>query len=175
MTTISYHFRFDADFLAEAMIRYRRQHGGRRLLLAFKIFSALVLAALAVFLTANKSYGGALLFTLLIFFLGLSHRIDLWLSRCRFKSSPFAGEELQVEISEEGFRATGPKQDAKLTWALFTKVVHFGDGFLLFHGNHSFNWIPARLLKDPGQIEQLELLLRAKVSKHKIISPVKTS
>lgn len=175
MTTISYNLRFDSDFLTEATMRYRRQHGSRRLIIAVKTSAAFLLIALTVWLFVNKSYGVAAFFVPLIFLLAFGHHLDLWWVRRRFQKSPYANEDedLRVEISDEGFQAKSPKQDTKLTWAVFTKVVHFQDGFLLFQGPHFFNWIPVRLLKDAGQVELLGQLSKARVSKHQIISPTR--
>ena len=173
MTTISYNLKFDDRILTEMTMRYRRQHGSRRLILAVKVFAGLLLMAFAVLLIVNKSYAAAAFFVLLIFMLACGHHFDLWWMRRRFQKSPYANEDLRVDISDEGFQVKSPKQDTKLTWAVFTKVVHFQDGFLLFQGPHSFSWIPIRFLKEASQLELLERLLKAKVSKHQIISPTR--
>jgi hypothetical protein len=77
-----------------------------------------------------------------------------------------------VEFTESGFHALSPKQDVKFQWCVFTKVVHFQDGFLLFRGPRVAHWIPVSSIPDPTQVQELERLLAATVAEHKVVKQV---
>ncbi|RYD54486.1 MAG: YcxB family protein [Verrucomicrobiaceae bacterium] len=162
--------RYNADFLAEAFKRYRRQHPARYFILAVKALGVLVLMPATIFAFSTKDHMHALIcltFLILIFFSGA---LEKWRLKRAIAKSPFNDDELRVEFSESGFHAFSAKQDVKLAWNVFSRVAHFRDGFLLFQGPKLFNWIPFSAL-EPGGLEELETLLRTNIANHKIVNP----
>ncbi|MEY2467028.1 MAG: hypothetical protein QOD03_1549 [Verrucomicrobiota bacterium] len=154
--------KFSPEFLTEAMVRYRQQHRTRWLLTLIKIISFLLLVALGVFITSEGEWIIGLFFAMISALLLFSQRIGLWWMRRSFLKSPFYNEDLTIEISHEAYHVKGSKQDSKLSWSLFSKIVCMPDGFLLFQGPSFFNWIPYSALEDPNQREELKALLRDK-------------
>jgi hypothetical protein len=159
----------NSDFFIEMLKRYRRQHGGRRFGLVIKVLGIVVLTPIATALFWQGRFLLGLFISAWIVLLLFAHLLDYWLTRKAFLKSPFRDELLTIEFTESGFHATSPIQDTKLQWCVFTEVVHFQDGFLLFQGPRIFNWIPFSTISDVQQIRELEKLLRAKVEKHRII------
>jgi hypothetical protein len=161
---------YDSDFYIESLKRYRLQHGGRRFGLVVKFLGIIILTPVAVSLFWQGYYFWGLVITALVILAFISHRIDYWIIRRAFRKSPFRDELVIIEFTESGFHATSPIQDIKLQWPAFTKVVHFPDGFLLFQGPRTVNWIPFSAIPDMQQAQELENLLRAKVGNHQLIN-----
>jgi hypothetical protein len=165
---------FTDAFAVEALRHYRRQHGARRPLLILKAVMALLLLALSVFVWFQGSLG------LVFFFVGLSllllwgHHIDFWLARRSLRKWAFRNETASVEITDEHFRVSSPKQETTLRWAGFTRMVEFGDGFLFFHGPASFHWLPVSALSPSADLGALKALLRSKIPVHRIVEPVES-
>ncbi len=162
--------RYDADFLDIAFKRYRRQHPAWPAVLFIKAAGLLVLmpAAILLFWTGEPMPAlVALAFSILILSSGLLER---WRLKWAIAKSPFKDDDLRITFSADGFHASSPKQDVKLTWPIFTRVAHFKDGFLLFQGPKLFNWIPFSAL-EPSGLEELENLLHTHIKKHKVIKP----
>ena len=150
--------------------RYRRQHRARFSGLAIKFLSFILLMPIAIWmLWRGYVFIGAFLAVLGIsmFF---AHHLDYWLARRSFKKSPYRDEHLTIELTDQGFHALSEKQDVKLSWSVFTKVVQFNDGFLLFQGPKWFNWIPVSSLSDSSQAAELESLLRSKIREYRVMS-----
>ena len=160
---------FNSDFLIEMLKRYRRQHSDRRLGLIIKILGVIVLTPVAVSLFWQGLIWLGLFISAWIILIFAAHLVDYWLARRAFVKSPFRNQLLTIEFTEDGFHALSPIEDTKLQWCVFTEVVHFPDGVLLFKGPKVFNWIPFSSISDAQQIQELENLLREKVAKHRII------
>jgi hypothetical protein len=161
---------YDSDFYIESLKRYRRQHGGRHFGLIVKVLGVLILTPVAVSLFWQGLFLWGLLITALVILAFFSQYIDYWMIRRAFRKSPFRDELVTIEFTEPGFHATSPIQDIKLQWPAFTKVVYFPDGFLLFRGPGTVNWIPFSAIPDMQQTQELENLLRAKVGNHQLIN-----
>ena len=162
--------RYNADFLAEAFKRYRRQHSARYFILAVKAIGVLILLPGSIFAFSAKDTEPALIcltFLILIFFSGA---IEKWNIGRSLAKSPYNNDDLRIEFTEAGFHAFSAKQDVKLAWPIFNRVAHFKDGFLLFQGPKIFNWVPFSSL-EPGTVEELETLLRTHITQHKIVKP----
>ena len=162
--------RYNAEFLAEAFKRYRRQHPARYFILVVKAIGVLILAPATIFAftTKDPEHGAiCLTFLILIFFSGA---IERWNIKRTLAKSPYNNDDLRIDFSENGFHAFSTKQDVKLAWPIFNRVSHFKDGFLLFQGPKVFNWIPFSAL-EPGAVEELETLLRTHITTHKIVKP----
>lgn len=83
----------------------------------------------------------------------------------RMRKSPLMGETFEVNISEESFDLSSSLARTSLKWDLFTKVVHFKDGLLLFQNPSGFIWLPYSGLRT-GNIQQLEELVQRHVPEH---------
>jgi hypothetical protein len=165
-------FKFTADFLIETFRRFRLQHGGRWVMAAVKVLAVLLSAPLGIWALREGQVLLGIFFLVLCVLMFFAPHMDYWLVRRSFRQSPFRGEDVRIEFSDSGFHATSPKQDIKLQWSAFTRVVHFKDGFLLFHGPRSFNWVPVSSLAGLSDIAELEALLRSKIADHRIVEPV---
>jgi len=140
-------------------------------MIALKVLMTFPLAALAIFGFIHGPFGLGLFFIALCLLLLFGHRIDLWLARRSLRKWAFRDESVEIDFTDEGFHARSPKQETTLRWSSFTRAVHFRDGFLLFHGSTSFQWIPAVSLATPSGVTDLERLLRDKIAEHRIVEP----
>jgi YcxB-like protein len=165
-------FKFTPDYLIEGLRRYRRQHRARWLIRACKVICGLLSALLAGLAFSRGPWPLGMFFVALCVVLFLAPRIDDWVARRSFRKSPYQNDDFVIELTESGVQTRSQKQDAKLQWPAFTRVVHFRDGFLLFQGPRFFNWIPARALAEASQVAELEALLRLRIREHRVVEPV---
>ena len=93
-----------------------------------------------------------------------------WSIKRQLRKSPFKGEEIEVSVSEESVDLSSSLAKTSLKWGIFTKVVRFEDGFLLFQSAHVFFWMPYSGLR-AGNIQQLEELVRRHIPEHKFVEP----
>jgi YcxB-like protein len=170
MTEASVHF--TDDFMVDALRHYRLQHRARRPMMILKAVLTLFLAGFGAFAFVYGPLVLGLFFVGLCFLLVFGHHIDFWLARRSLRRWAFRDETVTIEFTDGGFHARSPKQDTMLRWSSFTRVVHFRDGFLLFHGPASFHWIPASSLVSSSDVAGLEGLLQAKIAEHKIVEHV---
>ena len=161
--------KFTPDFLVEALQRYRRQHRSRYVGLAIKLVALALLAPLAIWMFWQGHVLIGIFFAALGVCMFFAHHVDYWVARRSFRKSPYRDEDVTIQFSEAGVHALSPKQDTNLQWSVFTKVAHFRDGFLLFQGPKSFNWIPLSSLGNASQAAELESLLRSKIPVHNIV------
>jgi len=160
-------------FLEEAIKRYRKQHPTHRMMTRIKIVLAVVMLPICVWMASRGYVPIAVLLMAVCVFSFFAHRVDLWRARRALTKSPYRDEVLTVAFSESGFHAKSPKQDSWSDWSLFTKAVHFPDGFLLLRGPKVFNWIPVSAIADSSQVSELENLLRVKIAEHKAFGSVR--
>jgi hypothetical protein len=163
--------RFTSDFLIETFRRYRRQHRGRYVRFAVKLFAVALLAPLGILMFWQRQVATGVFLAALTIFMFFAHHVDYWLARRSFRKSPYCDEDVVIEFSDTGVHARSPKQDTKLQWSAFTRVAHFKDGFLLFQGSKLVNWIPLSSLDGPSQAAELAALLQSKISEHKVVEP----
>jgi len=163
--------KFTPDFLVEALQRYRRQHRGRYVGLTIKLIALALLAPLSIWMFWQRQILIGIFFVALSVFMFFAHHVDYWLARRAFRGSPYRDEDVTIELTDAGFHARSPKQDTKLQWSAFTRVAHFRDGFLLFQGPKSCNWIPHSSLGSPSQAAELATLLASKITEHRIVEP----
>jgi hypothetical protein len=90
-----------------------------------------------------------------------------WSIKRKLRKSPFKGQEVEVSITDESFDFSSSLATISLKWRVFTKVVCFKDGILLFQGLHIFSWIPYACLRT-GSNQQLEELVRKHVPPNKV-------
>lgn len=161
--------KFTPDFHVEAFRRYRRQHCGRIVSFAIKMFALTLLLPSALWMFCNNSeiFGGLLVAfcTCLVFF----HQLEYWRVRLAFRRSPARNEEVVIQFNNDGFHASSVRQDTMLKWSAFTRVTHFKDGYLLIQDSKRFYWIPLLSLESPSQVTELEALLRSKIHRHRVV------
>ncbi len=91
-----------------------------------------------------------------------------WSIKRQLRKSPFKGEEIEVSITDESFDLRSSLAITSLKWGIFTKVVRFEDGVLLFQSPHVFFWMPYSGLRT-GTSQQLEELVRKHVPANKFV------
>lgn len=165
-------FKFDEEFLVAAFRHYRRQHRARWVFLVLKLLAILLVAAIGCWALYHEHTLPGVTLLCLSFLLCFVHHVDDWWVRRTVRKSPFLNEVLHVEMDDVSFRVTSPKQDVKLQWTIFTRVVHFPDGFMLFQGPRLINWIPLTALVPPADRAGIETLLRSKIQQHQVIGGV---
>ena len=169
---------FDADYLITALRKHDRQsHNYLRPILqkAFMAIIFLVTLGLCAMLIEKQSPRDLILVVILASVLAclpLRMRYLEWVTRRNFAKSPRANQDYLFEIDEDGFRATSHDEDAHLHWPVFTKVVEFADGYLIYQGPQVFNWIPLTSLEDPSQAAALGDLLRKHIDDQRTIAPL---
>ncbi|MBI4746934.1 MAG: YcxB family protein [Acidobacteria bacterium] len=167
-------FTFSDDFLIEANRRYRQQKRILGIKTSFLI-SLLFLLILAFPSIMFFRLGKPQLCIVLLPFLFLAsfqRLIEEKIIRWRFVSSPYRNDRLTIEFSEDGFHGWSEIQNSTLHWGVFSKVVQFKDGFLLFQGPNLCNWIPITSLANPNQVSELLDLLKRKIPKFEIFDEV---
>jgi len=169
MTKASVHF--TDDFVVDALRHYRLQHRARRPMIILKAVLTLFLTALGVFAFVYGPIVLGLFFVGLCLLLAFGHRIDFWLARRSLRRWAFRDETVAIDFTDEGFHAKSPKQETTLRWSSFTKVAHFREGCLLYHGPVSFHWVLVSSLAVSSDIAGLEELLKTKIAEHTIVEP----
>jgi hypothetical protein len=163
--------KFTSDYLVETFRRYRQQEHAGRVFPVVRVFmaGACVLIGLSSFYGGNPAIG-LICLAACVFFV-FFNRIADWRTRHVQRSSPDRDNDLAIEFTEAGVHIHSPTYDTRFEWSVFTSVAHFRDGFLIFRGPRSFQWIPALSLGGASQVVELETLLRANVREHRIIQP----
>lgn len=113
-------------------------------------------------------------FTGVIFFVVTPYALWMFKRRQRqsWLKSPFLNDVLVMEFNESALHTTSTLTDGTVNWAVFKKVAHFKDGFLLLQEANAFHWIPVTALADASQVLELEGLLRSKIAEHIVIEPL---
>jgi hypothetical protein len=152
--------------LIEALDRYRSvRYGGRIWSVGWVIgVAAFAFSALGAIWLGN--YAGAVFLGAFTGLLAVAQRVDNWWAKRAFRSTPHLDEELTLEFSGDGYHAWSVLQDTRLQWSIFTKVIHFEDGVLIFQGPTIFHWIPFSAIAEGSQMEDLALLLRSRITDH---------
>jgi hypothetical protein len=158
-----YRLRFSHDYLVTSVLRYRQQVPWRRPFIGVKWLLALPVAALVVLSIYSELYALGAVFTAVLTSLVLGWPIDKWLLRRRLRKSPFNDRDLVFTLSDAGVHLEGGIVDTRLTWSAYTKARRFTDGLLLFHGPHTFNWLPDAAAIDPGVPAIAQQMARANV------------
>lgn len=158
---------FSEPFLIEMVRRYRCSRALARYATLLKGGLGLCLIALILVCVLAKTYIGASVISVFLALLLFSRRFDEFIIARRFRKSPYRDERIRIQLSADGFTATGTKSNAQLSWAVFTKALRFDDGFLLFQGPGVFNWLPVRAITE-GTAAGAEELIRTNVSDYKL-------
>jgi len=156
---VVYEFRFSEDFLIETWRRYRR-HKRHRTFGVIRLVTVVIAGLFGVLFIVLGLWWLALFFALLIVGAYQGHRIDEWLTRRRFRKSPYHDDPVRIEISDDGFWIRGSKGEARLQWAAFTRTVRFPDGWLCLQGPGVANWLPDSALRPDESTERLDDLVQ---------------
>lgn len=162
---------YTSEYLLEAHHRYHQQGAAKFFFLAAKVLGIAFFIPQAVWNFEQGRQTNAMISIGMILLFWFLHSIVSWFAQWSFQKRPYYGQTLVVEFSDEGFYGRAETMEIRLPWPAFRKVVHFRDGFLIFQGPKSFNWIPVTALENPSQTAELEALLRTKIPRHKIIAP----
>jgi hypothetical protein len=165
--SVTYRFRFSADFLIESMLKHRAQLWWRRPFKGSQWLLGAVLIGLFVLCVAASLYWPSLIFAALAGAIVGGWPINKWFVRWRFRKSPFHDEEVQFVMSEGGVHVTGRTSDSRVAWSAFTKARRFKDGLLLFQGPDFFNWLPDSAAADGPDVELACTLVRRHVKDYR--------
>ncbi|KQZ44077.1 YcxB family protein [Duganella sp. Root1480D1] len=159
----SFNFCFSEDHLITSLLRYRQQVWWRRPFIGLKWLLALLFSAFLAFVIW-RGYGtlagitGGILGMLLA-----GWPIDKWVSRRRFRKSPFHNDDIALSMSDNGVHIVGRDSEVKIGWATFTKARRFKDGLLLFQGPAYFNWLPDSAAVDAATVTSAQELARSHI------------
>jgi len=155
---------FTGDHLVESLARFRAQSNGRIVWLVGRFFAIAIIGLFVALAVWQQEYWGAGLVGIVLALLLFGQRFNDGQTRRGFASSPHCNEELTFHLDDAEFRVTSDAQDTRMKWSLFTKAVRFKDGILIFQGPVVFHWVPFSALAEGCRPEDLEVLVRAKVT-----------
>lgn len=158
-----YRFRFSEDHLLTSLLRYRQQIWWRRPFYGLKWVLAVLSALLLILCAVNGLVIPAGIFGAVLGALLLGWPIDAWITRRRFRKSPFHDDDITLSLSEEGSHVVGRNHEVRVGWDTYTKARRFKDGLLLFQGPHLFNWLPDAAALDPSGIAKAQELARSHI------------
>jgi uncharacterized protein YhhL (DUF1145 family) len=168
---IKYNFKIDDKFIIDGFKRYRRQHALRSTWLFSKIFLTIFFIILSVISIYHGDYNLLLFIAIVIAFMHFGHRIEYLIIRRRLRKTPHFNENIEIALSESGYHSFSSKAEARAKWSIFTKVVAFRDGLLLFQGPRLYHWLPtAKILE--GAVENLVDLVKTNIENYSVIEPV---
>ena len=165
-----YLIHFDDGFLIGSFRRHWALQPSR---MAFKVVKgcAAVLLAVACVSSASRGWVGmALLWASLIAALLMSHQVDYWLIRRRFRRSPYRGETVRTAVNPEGVHSVAVTHDARFQWSAYTQAIGLADGIMLYQGPSVFQWLPDASLVS-GNRRDVEQVIRARVQSRGLGEP----
>jgi hypothetical protein len=146
-----YRVSYDEKYVVSSIECYRRQRHVYPWFIAVKFVCGLGLATLlgivvhGVITTVGQTAPLVVVATTLCSFLlllVLGPRIDYFFLKRQLKKSPFCGDEIRIEVSDEGVAVNTARSQTALQWSAFTKARRLNSGFLLFTGPTQFYWWP---------------------------------
>lgn len=161
---IEYRIHANNDFYTEAFKRYRASKRFRHLFSLVKVVGFLFFVFAAWVTISQNEYIYALITVLAALVILFSRQIDYFVLMRNLRKSPHLNEELLCRFDEDGLQIHSDKIDMRATWDIFTEAKRMDDGFLLFQGPKLFNWLPDGALVDRGDLKDMRLLLRKKIS-----------
>jgi hypothetical protein len=161
-TIAKYEFRFDENFLIDSYRRYLSLSHHKWWLIPTKTIAMIGMLLLLGFALSIKQWPLVILFAFLSLCLAAGNRFDLFLTRRRFRKSPFCDQNVKAVVSEDAYLAEDAQSKVELKWSVVTKARRFSDGFLIVIGQHNFYWLPHKSISG-GNIEDVHALLGARV------------
>jgi hypothetical protein len=133
-----YLIHFDDGFLIRSFRRHWALQPSR---IAFKVVKACAAVLLAVGCLSSAAQGWAgmaIFWAILIVVLLMSHQVDYWLMRRRFRRSPYRGETVRLSVEPEGVHSVAGTHDARFQWSAYTRAIGLPDGIMLYQGPSVF-------------------------------------
>ena len=157
-----YLIHFDEGFLIRS---FRRHWGLQPSRVAFKVVKACAAVLLAVACLSSAVHGWvgmAVFWAILIVVLLMSHQVDYWLMRRRFRRSPYRGETVRLSVEPEGVHSVAGTHEATFKWSAYTRAIGLPDGIMLYQGPSFFQWLPDASLVS-GNRRDVEHVVRSHV------------
>jgi len=157
-----YLIHFDDGFLIRSFRRHWALQPSR---IAFKVVKACAAVLLAVGCLSSAAQGWAgmaIFWAILIVVLLMSHQVDYWLMRRRFRRSPYRGETVRLSVEPEGVHSVAGTHDARFQWSAYTRAIGLPDGIMLYQGPSVFQWLPDASLVS-GNHRDVEQVVRSHV------------
>jgi hypothetical protein len=163
----NYRFRFDDEHLIRSTQRYQQKRWSMRAVAVFRYLAAALCAALAWFCWLIRENWVASLAVAAVLSLLFTWPLQKLAIRYKFRKSPFRNEEVTVNFDAQGAHVKGTVQDARVSWAVYTRARRFEDGMLLFLGPSLYSWMPDSAATDSTSSANLRELVRAHVSDYR--------
>jgi len=162
---IEYRIRIDENYVATALARRRSLNRGGRWFTVVKWICGLILGGLAILCAANEAPEGAAVMAGILVLLAVSGRISDGLLRRRLRKRPRFGDEVTLELSDEGIYSRDSVVESRAAWPAIESAYRVSDGWLLFDDCGRPRWLPdAATRSTPAEIEaQLRTALAERV------------
>lgn len=167
--SIEYRIRLDHEFMSTSLARNRSVNHGGEWFTVFKWLCVLPLAGLVILLAVHGSFLGAALFAGFIALIALSGRIGDRLILRQFAKRGPVGEELTINLSQEGVHFRSSLADRQAAWSSITLAKRAKDGWLLFEEDETSRWLPDAATHSP--LSEIETFLRAALGDRAVTAP----
>ena len=157
-----YLIHFDDGFLVGSFRSHRALQPSRMVFNVIKVCAAVLLALACLSSVAQGWVGMAIFWAFLIAVLLMSHQVDYWLMRRRFRRSPYRGETVRLTVEPEGVHSVAGTHDARFQWSAYTGAISLPDGIMLYQGPSVFQWLPDASLVS-GNRRDVEQVVRLHV------------
>ena len=140
----------------------------RRVLLLMKVFSVVLLAFIAIVLSAwvllpstspPPFWALGLLAIFCVYWLMID-RMKAWDSSRGFKKRPDANLEIEWQFSEANIKSRTELGEATVDWKSFLRVVESREGFLFYPLENFFHWVPFSAFESADCIEKVREFVR---------------
>ena len=165
---LEYRYVFDEAFVIESVKKYRQQLGSKPWRVGVKVLCFIPMAALFLLAAFHAVRVPTLFFGVVLVALVFSPKLDFWLIKKRVRKSPHFHCEMGVHVTRDNYQESSKFSNSTIDWPVFTKVVRFDDGFLLFSGKHNFFWLPDAALVHHN-IDEAQALFQEKIPNYKKI------
>jgi len=166
-------FDFTEEFFLELNARYQAAGSRRYWGIMLRSIGAITCLYFSVRTFQSREFGFLAFFVFAtVFFAFFGHFTNV-IARNNHRRSPYNGERVEFDFSDEGIDMKSPTTDVQCRWGAFTKVTEFSDGLLMYRGS-LFHWIPIRAITTPDGAATLRDLAKSHVSDYSVNSALKT-
>lgn len=155
-------FQLSDDYLDEAQDRCNLYRYGRYLGIVIRLVGLTIFVPLTVFACFKGIWDLAAVCGSISIIMVFANRICRWLMR-QSREVTQRNQHVTMTFSNEGCHTKTETIETRVSWGVFQRVVHFKDGFLIFHGPGMAVWIPTTSLERPSMVIELAELLRNNV------------
>lgn len=166
-------FDFTEEFFLELNARYQAAGARRYWGILLRVIGAVTCLYFSVRTFQSQEFGFLAFFVFSTLFFVLFGHFTNAIARRNHHRSPYNGERVEIEFSDEGIDMKSPTTDVQCRWTAFTKVTEFSDGLLMFRGP-LFHWIPTRTITTPDGAAALRELAKSHVPDYSVNSALKT-